>query len=199
MSINLESPQINSLRCEVEKHVGKINGHDKLIRLNALIEEKCKEHISITTLERIWGYSTRKANNVSERILDIIARFIDAESWDSFCNRQKEKRESELFTGKDVVSCDTLEKGMRIRFGWLPDRTCEAEYLGNYRFIAVRSKNASIKCGDTFRCFQIQKGRELHMDNFTRKGEAESNARYVAGQINGITFIETIRKNDKNS
>ena len=28
------------------------------------------------------------------------------------------------------------------------------------------------------------------MDNFTRKGEAESNARYVVGQINGITFIE---------
>ena len=75
MSILIDSPQIKALRNEVEKRVGKINTHDKLTRLEGLIEDKCNDHVSITTLQRLWGYSTRNASNVSERILDIVSQF----------------------------------------------------------------------------------------------------------------------------
>ena len=193
MSIILESPQIKALRNEVEKRVGSINTHNNFAKLETQIEIKCKEHVSITTLERIWGYSTRNANNVSERILDIIARFVDAKSWEDFCSKQSGNKESMIFENKDIINCDNLKKGTRIRLAWQPDRVCEIEYLGDYRFVAVRTENSTIKAGDTFRCLQIQKGRELHMDNFTRYGQQESNnARYIVGETNGLSVVEYI-------
>ena len=94
MSINIEMPQVAALRREVEKVVGNVGGHDKFVKLTELIENKCKEHISVTTLERLWGYSTRNANKISERILDIIARFVDANNWEDFCIGLSRNRES---------------------------------------------------------------------------------------------------------
>ena len=193
MSVNIDTPLIAALKIEVEKVVGTISGHDKFVKLTELIESKCKEHISVTTLERLWGYSTRNANKISERILDIIARFVDAKSWDDFCCKLNGNRESILFEGNDIINCDSLKIGSRIRLGWLPDRLCEVEYLGDYRFVAIKTENSTICSGDTFRCLQIQKGRELHMDNFTRCNEQESScARYIVGRTNGLTLLEYI-------
>lgn len=193
MSVNIDTPLIAALKIEVEKVVGTISGHDKFVKLTELIESKCKEHISVTTLERLWGYSTRRASRVSERILDIIARFVDAKSWDDFCCKLNGNRESILFEGNDIINCDSLKIGSRIKFGWQPDRMCEVEYLGNYRFVATKVENSTIRPGDTFRCLQIQKGRELHMDNFTRCNEQESCcARYIVGRTNGLTLLEYI-------
>lgn len=194
MKIEINTPQINALRNEVEKRVGKVNGHDKFIKLEALIEEKCREHISITTLQRLWGYSTRNASKISERILDIIAEFIDAGSWEKFCAIVNYSKESELFHGKDVINCSNLTSGTRLKLEWHPGRICEIEYLGNNRFIALNTENATIKPGDTFRCLQIEKGRELNMNNFTRRGEPESNDTcYVVGKTNGLTSVEFIK------
>ena len=194
MSINIDNQHVKELREEVEKIVGKICGHNKFIELTSLIEEKCKEHVSITTLERLWGYSTRNANNISERILDIIAKFVDAKDWHHFCHTPRNNKESELFRNDGVINCSKLEKGTKLRLGWMPDRICEIEYLGNNRFIATRTENTSIKQGDSFSCLLIQKGRELYMDYFTHSGETvnDSNARYVVGQINGLSIVEYI-------
>ena len=191
MSIRIDSPQIKALRKEVEMRVGMINTHDKLAKLETLIEEKCKEHVSITTLQRLWGYSTRNASNVSVRILDIVSRFVDAGSWENFCAASS--KDSELFCLEGAIDCSTLAIGTRIRLAWLPDRMCDVEYLGDNRFVAVKSENATIKAGDTFRCLLIEKGREFYMDNFTRCGEPESNARYVVGKTNGLIYAGFIK------
>ena len=193
MSILIDSPQIKALRKEVEMRVGMINTHDKLAKLETLIEEKCKEHVSITTLQRLWGYSTRNASNVSVRILDIVSRFVDAGSWEHFCAKIGNNKESEIFQNSNSIDCSRLAIGTRIRLAWLPDRMCDVEYLGDNRFVAVKSENATIKAGDTFRCLLIEKGRELYMDNFTRNGEPESNARYVVGKTNGLTYAGFIK------
>ena len=193
MSINIEMPQVAALRREVEKVVGNVGGHDKFVKLTELIENKCKEHISVTTLERLWGYSTRNANKISERILDIIARFVDANNWEDFCIGLSRNRESILFEGDDIINCDNLKIGSKIKLGWQPDRVCEVEYLGDYRFVATKVENSTIRPGDTFRCLQIQKGRELQMDNFTRCNEQESScARYIVGRTNGLSVVERI-------
>lgn len=193
MRIEINSPQISALISEVEKQIGKVNGNDKFIRLETLIEEKCKEHISITTLQRLWGYSTRNASNVSERILDIIARFVDAGNWEQFCSTIRKNKESEIFHNSGYVLCSGLTIGTRLRLAWLPDRVCDIEYLGDNRFVAVRTENSTIKPGDTFRCLNIEQGRELYMDNFTRCGQPEScGTRYVIGKNNGLTTVELL-------
>lgn len=194
MSIRINSPQIAALRSEIEKIIGKMHSHSKFIKLQELIYIKCKEHISVSTLERIWGYSTRNVENVSIKTLDIISNFVDADSWTTFCEklRNTNKKESQIFNDKDAIKTEDIPVGTNIRITWLPDRICEIEYLGANRFITLRSENASIKAGDTFRCLTIQKGRELYMDSLTLKGEAESDCRYVVGQINGLTSVEII-------
>ena len=198
MSVEIESPRIEALKKEVEKLVGRINGHDKLAKLTALIETECKEHVSITTLQRLWGYSTRRADKISERILDIVSKFVGAESWDDFCTKQSANRESVLFAGKDIINCDSLKIGCRIKLGWQPDRICEVKYLGDYSFVAIKTENSTIRPGDTFRCLQIQKGKELHMDNFTRCNDPlSSSARYVVGRTNGISVAEFVTEKEE--
>ena len=194
MSIKINSPQLAALRAEIEKIIGEMHSHSKFIKLQELISIKCKEHISVSTLERIWGYSTRNVENVSVKTLDIISNFVDADGWTMFCEslRRADKKESLIFKDKDAIKTEEIPIGTKIRIAWLPDRICEIEYLGANRFITSRSENASIKAGDTFRCLTIQKGRELYMDSLTRKGETESSCRYVVGQINGLTMVEII-------
>ena len=116
MSVNIDTPLIAALKIEVEKVVGTISGHDKFVKLTELIESKCKEHISVTTLERLWGYSTRSANRISERILDIIARFVDTKNWDDFCAIQNVNIESVLFEGDDIINCDNLKINSSLKF-----------------------------------------------------------------------------------
>lgn len=197
MRIEINNPQISALINEIEKRIGKVNGNDKFIKLESLIEEKCKEHISITTLQRLWGYSTRNASNVSERVLDIVARFADAGSWEQFCSTISKKKESEIFSNNGSVNCRNLQIGTQLRLAWQPDRVCDIKYLGDNRFVAVRTENATIKTGDTFRCLQIEKGRELYMDNFTRCGKPEScGTRYLVGKENGLTLVQFIEKEE---
>ena len=196
MNINIDSPQLAALREEIESSTGSMQSHSGFVILSDLIKLKCKEHISISTLERIWGYSTRNASNVSVGTLDVLSRFVEAKDWEGFCNRLCEngKMESELFSSDDAIDCSTLATGTRLRLAWMPDRVCEVEYLGNNRFIATRTENSSIKPGDSFSCLQIQKGRELYMDYFAHSGESgtDSNVRYVVGQINGLSLVEYI-------
>lgn len=194
MNIRSDAPQVVALKNEVEKIAGTVSSHSVFEKLSGLIEIKCREYVSVTTLERLWGYSTRGSNNISVRILDILARFTGAKDFNNFCREVLEDSsiESEMFVAKDAIICSELTVGTCIRLAWLPDRVCEVEYVGNNRFVAIRTDNSSIKPGDSFSCIQIQKGRELYMDCFARKGEAVGDNRYVVGQLNGLTIVEIL-------
>ena len=196
MSINIDSPQLAALRDEIEQLVGKMYSHSSFTHLSNLIGYKCKEYISVTTLERIWGYSTRNASKISVRTLDVIARFVDCNDWESYCKQlhKNSHQSSELFQAPDAIHSSNLVIGTRVRLAWIPDRVCEIEYLGNNRFVATRCENSSIRPGDSFSCLLIEKGRELYMDNFTRSGEEPTTGtRYVVGQLSGLTTAEIIK------
>lgn len=192
MNIRSDAPQVVALKKEIENGVGAVSSHSFFEKLSANIEARCSEHISVTTLERLWGYSTRGSNNISVRILDILARFTGAKDFNDFCREVLKDRgiESEMFVAKDAIKSSELAVGTCIRLAWLPDRVCEVEYIGNNRFVAIRTENSSIRPGDSFSCIQIQKGRELYMDCFARKGEPVGSDRYVVGQLSGLTIVE---------
>lgn len=194
MNIRSDAPQVVVLKKEIENVIGAVSSHSFFEKLSANIEARCSEHISVTTLERLWGYSTRGSNNISVRILDILARFTGAKDFNNFCREVLEDSsiESEMFVAKDAIICSELTVGTCIRLAWLPDRVCEVEYIGNNRFVAIRTENSSIRPGDSFSCIQIQKGRELYMDCFARKGEPVGSGRYVVGQLSGLTIVEIL-------
>ena len=195
MSINIDSPQLAALREEIEELVGKMYSHSNFTHLSGLIGYKCKEHISVTTLERIWGYSTRNASKISVRTLDVLARFVECDNWEEYCKRLREKfqRGSEIFRATGAINSNDLTSGTKVRIAWQPDRICVIEYLGGNRYVAVKCENSSMKPGDTFTCLTIQKGRELYLENFTRCGKEPAGECYVVGQISGLTTAEVIK------
>ena len=196
MSIQANIPQIVALRREVENKYGTpLHTHAHFVSLTEAIEVALREHISPTTLERVWGYSTRHYDTVSRRTLDVLARYADKESWDNYCNylKQMNGTESDFFTD-GLLSVSTLSIGTRLRLGWQPDRMCEVRYMGDYRFVVEQVRNGSLQVGDTFACLQFQLGKMLYMDCFKRANEdPKEEQRYAVGRENGLTILEIIK------
>lgn len=193
MSVSASRPEIHVLRQRVEETFGgSLATHNAFLALVDAIGLKLREHISESTLERLWGYSTRDAEAVSLRTLDVLARYTGADSWQAFCANLKASSpdESEEFSGASIVSA-SLEPGARLQLGWLPDRVITLEYQGENRFVVCESQNSSLKPGDSFECLQFQVGRPLYMDRFRRAGSL-SETRYVAGERNGLTSAQVL-------
>lgn len=195
MSIQANIPQIAALRREVENRLGSpLHTHADFVSLTETIEVTLHEHISPTTLERVWSYSTRHYDTVSRRTLDVLARYIGADGWDDYVGRLRSTagRESEEFTN-DILNVSSLAVGTRLLIGWQPDRLCEIRYLGDYRFVVERVENSALRVGDSFSCLQFQLGKELYMDCFQRAGDSsEENARYAVGQSHGLTTLRNL-------
>lgn len=197
MNFKTNLPEIATLRSRVKEKIGlPLDTHFHFVQLVAELESQLREHMSETTLERVWGYSTRGYNTVSRRSLDVLSRYVGAQNWDDFCQllRREAARESDLFITK-ALSAQSLKIGTRLRIGWQPDRLCVIRYLGDNRFITESSINSSIAPGDKFSCLLFEKGRELYMDLFQRADDTSApnpNARYVVGQQNGLTTLEIL-------
>ena len=198
MNIKTDIPQISALKLQVEKTIGfSPTIHTEFLELTSIIEQRLKQHVSETTLERVWGYSTRGYESVSSRTLNVLSQLTGYADWDDFIRQLHSEvhKESEMFVA-DAISSTTLPIGTRLRIGWQPDRLCVIKYLGDNRFVAETTENSSIKPGDSFSCMIFQKGRELYMDFFCHEGEKPNpNARYVVGQQNGLTTLEILPSN----
>ena len=193
MSVSVNIPEITVLRSRVEEKYGKpLETHNGFISLVSAIEAEVREHVSESTLERMWGYSTRGTEAISLRTLNVLSCYVGASSWKGFCADLKRSAqvESEEFSGDSIVSA-ALAAGQRLQLGWLPDRIITVEYLGMNRFMVIESLNSSLRPGDSFECLQIQLGRPLYLDRF-RRADADGEARYVAGERNGLTLVKVM-------
>ena len=190
MNIKSDIPQISVLRQRVEQKAGiPLDTHGDFLTLSAKIETCLREHISESTLERIWGYSTRHYDTVSSRSLNVLSRFVGFRGWEEFCSSLSPgSPASELFDGESI-DVAKLHPGARIRRGWAPDRVCIVRYLGDFQFIAEVAENSTMQPGDTFCCRQFQKNRAVHLDNF-RKSGAGNKYTYIIGKNTGITTLE---------
>ncbi len=193
MKIESNTPTIHALRTNVEKRFGKaLKVHSDFLNLVTEIENTLREHISETTLERVWGYSTRGYSTVSLRTLDVLAAYATGMNWEAFCKelKQEDYRESDFFDSKAIFT-DELTFGDRIRIAWQPDRVAVIRYIGDDRFIAEHCENCTMQKGDTFKCTSFYLGRELRMNNFCHiVGDEET--LYIVGQRNGLTTLKKL-------
>ncbi len=193
MSVSVNIPDLVILRSRVEDTFGKpLETHNSFIALVGAIEAAVREHLSESTLERLWGYSTREAEAISTRTLNVLSQYVGFPSWNAFCAdiKNSSPRESEEFTGESIVSA-RIEIGTHLQLGWLPDRLITIEYQGDNRYVVLKSQNSSLKPGDSFECLQLQVGRPLYLDRFRREG-SENEARYVAGERSGLTLVAVL-------
>ena len=119
MSVSVIIPEITALRSRVEEKYGEsLETHNGFILLVGAIEAEVREHVSESTLERMWGYSTREAAYISLRTLNVLSRYVGASSWKGFCEDLKTSSqvESEEFSGDSIVTA-ALSAGKRLQLG----------------------------------------------------------------------------------
>lgn len=191
MAIKSNTPQISTLRQRVEERFGKpLVVHADFLALVAVIEMEQRQHISESTLERVWGYSTRGYNTVSLRTLDVLSMYGAGCLWAKFCEEVETECESVLFNVESIIAAK-LSVGNRLRIGWLPNRLCDIRYLGNNRFIAEHCENSKMRKGDTFSCLQFTLGKEAVLSDFRQAGSTLEQS-YAIGQKNGLTVLAII-------
>lgn len=195
MGIKRNIPQIYALRQSVELRFGKkLAVHADFQTLVAEIEMEQRLHISETTIERVWGYSTRGYETVSLHTLDVLSQYASGCYWDEFCKflRNEANCESAFFNVEHIAT-NELSVGERLRIGWLPNRICEIRYLGENRFVAEHCENSKLQTGDTFICLQFAFGLPLTMNDLRRNNELIGTT-YMVGQNNGLTSLVRIQE-----
>ena len=88
------------------------------------------------------------------------------------------------------INVEDLKVGDRIRIGWLPDRICIVEYVGDRTFRAIDTINATLQRGETFECSLMLKHYPLFVDNLVHGGEHYP--RYSMGLNSGLTTLEKL-------
>ena len=195
MGIRRDIPQIIALRGRVEARFGKpLTVHADFLALVAEIEESQRQHISESTLERVWGYSTRGYSTISLRTLDVLSIYGAGCYWKQFCEalQREAEHESELFS-VESISATGLEVGDRLQIGWLPDRMCIVRYLGESRFVAEECNNSKMQIGDTFTCPQFALGKSVTLSNFYRKDDPDTSYTCTIGTRNGLTTLQLLK------
>lgn len=196
MGIPSNHPQIVVLRKHVESQFGKaLSVHADFVALSAEIENLQRQHISESTIERVWNYSTRGYQTISLRTLDVLAVYAGSRSWKEFGEKIHRDGgiQSEIFDNRTIKTED-LHVGDRLRIGWPPDRICEIRYQGSNRFIAGICQNATMKEGDTFQCLQFSLGQPLILHEFRQAANGMTHPGYMVGQHDGLTLLEIISK-----
>ena len=93
----------------------------------------------------------------------------------------------------EYLSVDSLSTGDRIEIGWMPNRKCVIEYLGDYKFRAIYCENSTIQPVDTFKCVEFIKNQPAIMDEFIQSGNTDKTSRrYIAGKHHDLSFIKKL-------
>ena len=194
MAVESSLPQIAALRKKIENIFGRpIITHNDFVELTSLIRETTRKHISETTLERIWNYSTRGYNNISHYTLNLLSLYAGYSDWQKFCDVLKKEKssDSDMFEDPVLFSKD-LKEGDRIKLGWMPDRICLIKYLGDNKFIAEECHNATLNEGDRFSCLEFRIKHPVVMTDFQSADGSVNGKTYVAGIKDGITSLKKL-------
>lgn len=192
MSVKRNSPETVTLRRMIEDRSGvrpQIN--EDFERIRESIFEATRELVSASTLQRVWGYSSRSVENISLNTMNILSRFVGAKDWLDFCEslRNHGGTESQMFDIEGVSSSD-LQPGDRLVIGWQPDRLCTVRYLGGNRFITEEAVNAKLKKGDTFSCLHFELDEPLYLEDLRSADGSISGKRYGAALRYGLSVLQ---------
>ncbi len=187
--IDRNMPELAYLLTEVERKYGRrIATTTDFESLSVVIEHHIGEHISSSTLKRLWGYVSL---NPTPRIatLDVLSRFIGHRDFRAFCKYLKDAQiyASNFFTSKYQTVAE-LKPDTVVHIGWAPNRLVKMKYIGNHQFEVISSENSQLRPGDLFELSEIIVGYPLFISRILRNGAYTPS--YVAGQIDGINLLK---------
>ena len=195
MATRTDSPLVAALLSEVESVYGRqVRTPADFVSLADRIEARTKEHISDSTIKRLWKKSLAY-KTVSDRSLNVISQYVGYPHFHAFVEHLAEKGivdESELVSCKDCINVADLQPGDEVQIAWQPNRECSLKYLGERKFEVTFSINAKIRVGDTFECSSFIPGRPLYVDRLTHEGEVYES--YAMGTRHGLIRAVVLRE-----
>lgn len=195
MNYSINTPEISLLRQKVEQ-AAQLKPHilQDYSNIAEKVTKQTGESISQSTIERLWQYSTRNKDHVSQHSLDVLSRYLGYSDWHNFVDNitRLHHPESVYFTD-GVLDVASLTDGSILKISWYPDRTITIRFLGNNRFVIDNAVNSGIPEGSVFECLQIVIGQPMHLDRFSSPNDTSAvPGRYVIGRATGITNVEII-------
>lgn len=182
-----ETEQLDRLRNSIERMAGRKIEHPKDFNfLEKQIEGYVGEHISVSTLKRVWGYVTTNSD-ISSYTLNLLSRMVGYASWEEFCqgqNLEEEENSHKIICRKLFTAA--LNRGDMLTIVWKPERKVTVQFEGQDQFIVKESVNSKLKEGDIFHCLQFIEKQPLFLSGLYRKGMPPSD--YVCGRQGGIVW-----------
>lgn len=182
--------QIERLRNAIELVVGRKIIHPRDFDfLSKQINGYVGEHISVSTLKRVWGYVSM-TSDLSRFTLNVLSRVIGYDCWESFANEsgtEEEENSHRIVCRKLFTS--SLNPGDRINVVWKPERKIIVRFEGQDMFIVLESVNSKLKEGDIFHCAQFVERQPLFLSGLYRKGMPPCD--YICGRQDGIIWSLT--------
>lgn len=183
-------PEVQILLKKVEESFNyKLKTSSDFECLSAEIMSKTKQHLSVSSLKRIWGY-VKYDNIPRESTLDVLSKYIGHSGYFDFCNSNVGVafNVSQFFSER-IIYPNSLKAGATIVLLWYPDRSVVFVYYGGNKYKVISAINSKIRTGDECSISAIIEGHPLYMDSVVRDGQNLGS--YVAGK-NGGVIIDNI-------
>ena len=151
------------------------------------VYKKTGQHISASTLKRMWGY-VNDAHKPRVETLDRLAACLGHKNYTAFVLwLKKSTRYNSSFFAADGLASGDIGEGSTVEIGWAPNRLVTLRYLGDSRYEVTRSQNSKMQEGDKFVTGCFIKGQPLYLPFLER--DEERTAPFVAGRNGGLTII----------
>lgn len=178
---------ISILRVLVEQAVDhRVNTSTDFAFLSGCIQGRLKQTISVSTLERIWGY-VEGYQTVRESTLDILSRFVGFPDWQTFVSDYCEvssAQSSHRISAPTLLASDVPVGGIVV-IEWNPGRHCEIRHRGDGEWEVTTSVKSKLSVGDTFRCQRFTLNQPLYLEDYCHAAEQPS--LFVVGNRGGLT------------
>lgn len=186
----MKKEDIERLKDAVERAFGqKVSTPTAFNHLSALVLHRTHQHVSTSTLKRLWGY-VQGYENTRQSTLDILCQFLGYKDMIHFLQAaqgQNEVVSSQLFHNEQIFT-DSLPKGSRVRLSWAPDRICEIRHRSESIFEVVRSQQCKLTEGCTFCCAVLEQGAPMYASDVHLVLDQSRQFTYVAGLNGGIHY-----------
>ena len=151
------------------------------------------QHLGVTTLKRMFGFSSEKVVAHRASTLDILALYLGFANFESLQRHICQNAEVSDFANIRSLDIPSLPIGSHVTVTYAPDRLLELKYLGLNHFRVIKATNSKLLKDDTLRIAQLAIGFELLATEVTRRGQNIGEYRAAKGSgLSDITLGETL-------